>query len=221
MPKIAGIFPIGDTGEEFGVAIWEPDPELIAQELFKLANETENWAEPLAETRAAFIYSTELHFDTQSDPYGQPWWPLDPVYLAKKVGQGYPETILERSGDLKRAATSEDAWLIEEHALIFDSSQLPFYGEYHQRGTDEGQRAAVERYFAGEDVSASELESRGRGRNLPQRMFIGADEDTILEIEEIFIRWLDRLIFTTVPVFGGGFAIRERGTGRFVGVYGR
>src|SRR5215831_7999349 len=109
--QIVGIFPIGETGEQFTVAEWVPDPKKIEAELFAMANAFENWAEPLAESREAFRYSTELHFETQSDPYGRPWIALAPQTLFYKRAHGYPEDeILVREGDLKRAATSEEAW---------------------------------------------------------------------------------------------------------------
>lgn len=246
MGAIAGIFPIGDTGEEFVVAEWVPDPDIVAAELFKLADDTENWAEPLAETRAALIYDTELHFETQSDPYGRQWTPLEENYLKDKLAAGYPDEILTRDSILRKAATSQEAWMITERDIIFRTEVLPFYGPYHQTGTISGAaQSAIHKLRGGglltaEEVTASFAEA-GSGRNLPQRMFIGADEDTIAEIEGIFVAWLNRQVdkdigrgtvrndipramtttglmgtATNIPLFGGGVAVRGPG-GRFIG----
>jgi len=234
MPKIVGTFPIGTTGEEFAVAYWEPDPDRIAQELLQLANRIDDWTEPLTEAKEAFIYSTELHFETESDPYGEPWQALDTKYARAKEAAGYPPDILVRSGDLKKAATSEEAWHITESDIIFDSQTLPSYGAFHQEGS-RGWHLA-QKFAAGtltdEETREFSTTGVGPGGNLPQRMFIGADEDTIAEVEGIFIAWLDKnvgefvdgpifrevvpITTTNIPAFGGGFMLRGPG-GRFVG----
>lgn len=239
MGKIAGIFPIGDTGEEFAVAEWVPDPDVIANELFKLANDLEDWTEPLTEAREAFIYSTELHFETQSDPYGRQWTALDEQYLKNKLAAGYPEDILVRTGELKNAATSQDAWQITERDIIFNTETVPFYGGIHQTGTaSEDISRVLHKMRTGQDLTSEDLGVNiggGRGNNLPQRMFIGADEDTISEIEEIFVRWINKTVardfgggsggaITTTGLIGiptgipsgGGFMVRGAG-GRFIG----
>lgn len=232
-PTIAGIFPIGETGEEFVIAEWSPDPKLIEADLLKLAADTENWAEPLMAAKQAFIYDTELHFETESDPYGMPWTALDEEYLKYKLAAGYPEEILQRTGSLHAAATSSEAWLITERDILFNSSVLPFYGPYHQAGTTTEEVANVlHKLRTGQTISMEEVgvatTGTGRGKNLPRRQFIGADEDTIAEIEAIFIEWLNGLIdydwpagrgamITSIQAFGGGMLLRGAG-GQFVGV---
>ncbi len=252
MGRIAGVFPIGATGEEFVVAEWVPDPEVIAAELFKLANDLEDWTEPLTEARAAMIYDTELHFETQSDPYGRQWTALEEEYLKNKLAAGFPDEILTRSGDLRKAATSESAWMITERDIIFRTEALPFspggfnYGAANQAGTISGDVSNVlHKLRTGQNLTTHEvgiaLGGAGSGMNLPQRMFIGADEDTIAEIEAIFVNWINRKVdedigrggiihdtpramtttgligfLTNIPSFGGGMIVRGTG-GRFIG----
>jgi phage gpG-like protein len=241
MSKIAGFFPIGDTGEQFIVAEWIPDPEVIAQELFKLASDTEDWAVPLAKTRQLFIENTDLHFETETDPAGNKWTALDPVYLKRKLDDGWPADILTRTGALRAKATSEAAWLIEDRSIVFDEAVLPFYGGIHQAGTANAEATAVlDKLRRGQTITITEagvaLSGVGAGQNLPKRMFIGLDEFAILEAEEIFLNWLNGLVEqdistsanefrtaaggfigvrTDLPLFGGGTAIRGPG-GRFI-----
>src|SRR6266403_343284 len=101
MSRIAGIFPLGDTGEQFVVAEWVPDPEVIEQELFAMADAFEDWTVPLEGAREAFIYSTETYFDTEQDPTGRKWVPLADRTSRYKELHGYPQDILQQSGELK------------------------------------------------------------------------------------------------------------------------
>jgi hypothetical protein len=222
MGKIAGIFPIGDTGDEFVVAEWVPDPDVVAAELFKLANDTESWAEPLAEARAAIIYDTEAHFDSQADPYGKPWTALSPDYVKSKIKKEStnPSKILQLEGTLKAAAIAEDNWFIDERDITFNTENLPFYGPYHQAGTaPEGVAQILHKLRTEQELSREEvgtvISGFGRGRNLPQRMFIGLSDLAIAEVEDIFVNWLSKLVVTDFPLFGGGFAVRGPG-GRFI-----
>lgn len=242
MSRIAGIFPIGDTGEEFVVAEWVPDPDVVAAELFRLANETEDWAEPLAEARAAIMYDTEAHFDSQHDPMGKPWTALSPEYAKRKPD--HANEILQLTGALKAAAIAEDNWFIGEREIVFKTEGLPFYGPYHQAGTaPAGVTQVLAKLRAGQEISREEaglaLSGFGRGNNLPQRMFIGLSDLAIAEVEEIFINWLNKRVdenigrsggltpvtttttglvgtLTNIPLFGGGVAVRGAG-GRFIG----
>lgn len=218
MSKIAGIFPIGDTGEEFVVAEWEPDPAVVEAELFKLARDTEDWAQPLSEARAAIIYDTEAHFDSQSDPYGKKWTALSPEYAKRKPQ--HADEILQLEGTLKAAAIAEDNWFIDERDISFKTEGLPFYGPYHQAGTaPAGVAEVLAKLRTGQEISRAEagltLSGFGRGMNLPQRMFIGMSDLAIAEVEQIFIDWLSKLVVTDIPLFGGGRAVRGPG-GKFI-----
>jgi hypothetical protein len=218
--RIAGVFNIGTFEEpEFAVAEWFPDPEQIEAELISMANAFDDWTEPLFAARAAMIQDTRIHFESQSDPYGDKWEDLDPDYYHSKVELGgFPDQILSRTGALEKAATGEEAWFITENSIFFNVEALPKnaedgqnYGAAHQAGTREGPRRAKREKallaitqrsgaFSAEEVKQLEELGTGRGLNLPQRMFIGADLDTIEEIEGIFI---DHLNNTVTRHWGG------------------
>lgn len=233
MGTIAGIFPIGETGEQFVIAEWYPDPKVVEAELLKLAKDTENWIEPLTQAREAFIYDTKLHFETESDPYGRAWTSLETEYEKHKLAMGYDGNILHKDGSLEAAATSSANWIMTEREILFNVAALPFYGPYHQFGSiDAVSQAIISKIRSGQQLTkeefGTELVGGSRGKNLPQRMFIGADEDTIAEVEAIFLNWLDGLIdedwhvpskfiLTDFPAFGGGFSLRGA-SGKFVGV---
>lgn len=221
-PKVAGVWAVGDG--EFVVAEWVPDPEQIAQQLFAMADQFQDWTEPLTASREAFKYSTELHFETESDPYGRPWTPLAERTKRYKETHGYPEDILVREGTLKEAATSERAWIIGHHDILFDPAVLPDYGVYHQTGTlgesaggpahellrKTRQQRIVNGKLVSEELTSEEaridVTGSGPGTALPQRMFIGADEETILEVQEIFIQYINGL---TDEYIGGGGIVRD------------
>lgn len=225
-----GSFPIGDTGEQFITLDWTPDPRVVEAELLEVAVKLEDWAIPMGAARAAAIYDTDLHFETQSDPDGNPWTALDSVYAAsgRKQGSSHPNEILQLTGDLKDAATSERTWFIQGNSLYFDVGALPSYGPIHQAGTVSGAASKVlHKLRTGQNITREEANvdfGGGRGKNLPQRMFIGLDEDTIAEIEVIFIDWFENTVKTTMGgrgietgvVSGGGHMVRGTG-GRFIG----
>lgn len=216
MGRIAGIFPVGD-GEQFVVAEWHPDPELIEAQLIKMADAFGDWTEPLMEARAAMIYDTELHFRKEQDPYGKKWQSLNPDYADSKTKteSNFPDSILMLSGKLKERATSGMAWFIDESSIYFRPWYLPDYGALHQSGTQNEGRAAIMESAISQiqsgginSLSGEQLKTfveGGRGHNLPQRMFIGADAETIEVIEDIFVRHLDKTVTKhwDDPIVGG------------------
>lgn len=197
---VSGPFVIGATDEQFIVAEWHPSPEVIEQWLLKMANEFENWTEPLLKARQVMIEDTKRHFRTESDPDGDAWQELNPSYRASKLKAGFPDQILVRTGALQQAATSEEAWFIDERSIYFRESALPPYGPVHQEGTLEAgarffglQGEAIRKIQAGEMPSEAELGtlgSSGKGKNLPPRPFIGLSVEAENEIEAIFINHL-------------------------------
>jgi len=227
MPRLAGIFDVGTTGETFIVAEWYPDPVEIQAQLLRFAVATEDMKVPLAAAREAFIYDTQLHFETESDPYGQPWIPLADSYRRRKLAEGDDDNLLKMTGALEGAATKSENWIITENEILFNLEGLPFYGPFHQSGTMDINLENIQRKLRSgillEREEAGYTETfGGRGRSLPQRMFIGADEDTIAEVEEIFLKWLDGLIredfppiVDTPPAFGIGYS--KRGPAQIIG----
>lgn len=210
-------FIIGNTGEEFIVATWEPDPQILAAEIIKMADRFENWAVPMQEARQVMIESTRRRFVTETDPDKKPWPELSEDYLVDKEKAGFPDQILVRTDAMRTYATSEDAWFVSENAIWFNAFALPRasdgfpYGSAHQAGTIEGGKRTefnrIERVvFAGGHNSLSDKEkgiyAKGtQGLNLPKREFIGPDITAIGAIEEIFVDHIESTI--EIP-WGGG-----------------
>lgn len=214
MGKIAGIFPVGTTGEQFVIAEWVPDPQQIERDLLAMANQFEDWTIPLTESMEAFRYSTETYFDTESDPSGVKWVPLSERTSRYKELHGYPPDILQRTGELKSAATGEGAWFIDERSVYFNAGALPDYGPIHLAGTrdlSEEHKEALTQFRTGQAVTSmiEDIEAphgSGSGKALPRRVFIGANEGTIFEIEDAFVRYINGLADTWV---GGVGVVRD------------
>lgn len=246
---VSGPFIIGATDEQFIVAEWHPDPKLIEQQLLRMANEFDDWSVPLAEAREVMIEDTRQHFRSESDPDGNAWQALNEDYRASKLKAGFPDEILVRTGTLRQAATSEQAWFIDERSIYFRESALPPYGPLHQEGTLEAgatffglQGSAIAKIQAGEMPSEEELGTlgvSGRGKNLPPRPFIGLSVEAENKIEAIFINHLWNTVegpwdepiedfgLTTTGMLGvatrvpafGGGTMVRGAFGRFIGVH--
>lgn len=220
---MAGQFLIADTGEEFITAEWHPDPEVMQAEIITMANKFEDWAAPLEEGRQVMIEATRRRFATETDPDNDPWEPLSDSYEAVRARLGGGEGILKLTGSLEDAATSQDAWFVEEGAIFFNPDVLPRnplddvnYGMAHQDGTGERGRqtyptssrkkiqafdALTKAVVGGRELNQQQqdfynqmLVGGGRGMNLPARPFIGTDEQAEEELIAIFVAHLDNTV---------------------------
>lgn len=191
---------LGRFGTEFGGFIdlygaWVPghDPDDAAYRLMRVGGYLNNTSAPLLEAREIARHDTQHHFDTETDPDGEPWAKLKHQgetefysYWDYKVNvQGYPDKILEREGYLKQAATSQDAWLIVSDSLVFDPFVLPKddgfnYGAFHQEGS-EGKTVTFD---PGEETELSLTFGE-----MPARPFIGLSYEAVAEIEAVFTNW--------------------------------
>lgn len=162
---------IGDTGYTFITAEWVPEPKQIAQALVQFSEAIEDWAVPMEDAKYAVRDSVQRRFETQTDPYGVPWQELNPDYLQDKVAAGYDERILVRKGTMYAEAINSNNYTANSlsKSIEFDPTafQEAFYAGWHQSGLPE------------------------RTNPLPQRMFIGIDEEAAAEIATIFTEWLD------------------------------
>jgi phage gpG-like protein len=161
---------------------WEPNPEEVAQALEAVANYVEDTRVPLVASREIARRDMQEHFDTETDPDGMAWAPLDDLYVEGKITQGYSEQILQRTQDLMHAATSEEAWDVFSDTLVFNADVLPRsddkynvnYGLVHQAG-----KSAV-------------MGPHGRPEGgLPARPFIGLSDQAEAEIIEVFDVWYE------------------------------
>jgi hypothetical protein len=187
---------LGRFGTEFGGFIdlygaWVPghDPDDAAYRIMRVGGYLSNISAPLEEARQIAIRDTRQHFETETDPDGDPWEKLkhqgDRDYFSywdyKVNAQGYPDKILEREGHLRAAATEQSSWLIVSDSLVFDPFVLPKddgfnYGAFHQRG-GEGKTVTFD-----DDTSFTT-------DAMPARPFIGLSYEAVAEIEAVFTNW--------------------------------
>lgn len=216
---------LADTGETLIIADWKPDPLAMEADIIKIADSFDNWAVPLQETRELLIEDTREHFKQERDPDGRKWIPLEAEYALEKQKAVGEMPILQREGRLYEAATSEEAWLITEDAVVFNPEVLPTndeghnYGAINQAGsgpsgtttyhrlmrrTPESLAAIVQQKpEIGRKLAAFQT-GEGKGNNLPARPFIGASEETIIAIEAAFLRHMENTIEGPWKEIGGG-----------------
>lgn len=211
---MAEVFTILDDGETLITGEWVPDPSDFEARLIGLSRSLENMTPLLVAARQLAIDSTAAHFDSQSDPQGNPWTPLDPDYLIAKGKAGYPtDEILVRTGAGKAAATSEGAYFITEDAVWFNPSALPDYMALHQSGTvSAGVTEALGRLRTKTATRADmqvSIAGTGRGNALPKREFIGFDEIDILALEDLINNWFEAVFVEEFPV-GGNLGVETR-----------
>jgi len=188
-------------------AIWYPSPEEVEKAFLQLAGYLDHMAIPMVSSQFIAMRDTEERFETETDPEGTHWAPLDPDYLESKLNAGYPEDILHRTGLLEDVAPL--GWRIIGDSLMYDTSGLPEYGRFHQTGTGLFEAAETGSTFRSaarihrDRVSGSAgwqgvkyVDSHanmnvGRGMALPPRPFIGLSEGAMDEIALVFETWMD------------------------------
>jgi len=141
---------------------WEPPVEDTFLALSAVGEYMTSLYDVLVEARAVAMSDMEHRFMTETDPYGRHWEELVEEYATEKEESGFSGPILTRTGELRDAATSREAWEIAGEDLFFNFSGLPEYGFAHQFGA-----------------------SRTRGGNLPERQFVGLSEEAMGNLEGI------------------------------------
>lgn len=203
----------------------------LQQSLLDIAGYLENTRVPMIASREIAIKDTQEHFDSETDPNGESWAPLDPFYRAMKLAGGYPEDILHRTGDMETAATSDDAWIVTNDSLAFNANALPrepekntIYGLYHQAGSKNQmnvgiygpwKRGVLAQKALGIPVTREDLKTpfmMGTGEALPKREFIGISEGAEFEIMEAFEEWFENGIemWDDIPDTGGPTVVQVR-----------
>lgn len=224
MPRPGSIFreiggdliptPYGDIQ----IQILESGFEEAELELAQIALELEDRAGPLIASARILADGTQRMFDTETDPDGEPWTPLDEEYLENKISLGYPEDILHRTGALEKAATNIDAFIVTEDAMFLDVSGLPEYGLLHQTGSGSENAGLAARHraaaknepgYAKREGGAHSNTGIGTGNALPARPFIGMSEETEGSLLTLFDLWFEKATHTAEggEQFGAGIAI--------------
>lgn len=180
------------------------NPIEAAQSLMAVSAALSDIELPILAARRIAQQDMVSRFETQTDPDGQPWVPLTADYLEQKLKDGYPEDILTRTGDMKEAASQDEAWLVTENSLVFDSSAMPFYAMIHQAGSDpfgaagsfdeNGNHVPAQTQTYLPDTGFAGGYGIGKGNALPQRKWIGLSDEAEGKIEVVFDLWFDEAV---------------------------
>jgi len=198
--KQAGSF--GELGGEL-VFDWEPDPNLIENELLEIQAYLENIEAPILLSKGILQNDIRMRFETKVDPDGNPWEPWSDSY-AKYRENNYPEGgILVRTGELEKTATGDEAFVVSDAGIFYNTAGLPDYWLWNQEGRERGSgvregevKALAAHSGISEAQAREELAKEGNaGSNtLPARPFVGASFAAEIEIVEVFDKWFDGAI---------------------------
>ena len=164
--------------------------------MFEVADNLQNINTPLNAAATFLQGAVDRRFKSESDAPGVPWQSWSDKYEAQvikwvSVGEHIGKK-LQKSGLLRRQATSRLAFIVSKDAIFYNFNVLPDYG-------------AVQNF--GGKV--------GRGGYVPPREYIAIDAQGEEEVYAIFIEWL--LVSTNVKKGIGGGAVGRGGyKGQFV-----
>jgi phage gpG-like protein len=176
---------------------WNPDPVVLGDAIFAVDAALQNRALPLALAREQVQSDVRERFETETDPDGEPWQQWADSYADRAQDNA---GILRKTDELYEAAISDEAVVISNDTVFYDSSVLPERGAWHQEG-----RPA--------------RKTKGGSPNpLPQRQFLGLSDAAVTVIFATFADWFDRAIMlypTATGIIGRRHAMRGGG-GMFV-----
>jgi hypothetical protein len=136
-----------------GLDIDFEDPDAVQRELLQIENYLGDTL-ILAETaKAAMQVDMARHFDTETDPSGNPWAPL--------VREAFDQIgILQLTEEMREAAISDEAWSASPDGVTFDASVLPPYWHFHDVGSVRITRGP-RRFIGVSDREADVIEKMG------------------------------------------------------------
>lgn len=184
---------------------WHPSPLVLAENFYQGAAFLEDLRRPLIASQTPAIESMNRRFDTKTDPGGGAWPEWSDSYAAVATG-----SLGERTGAMRAAATSREAFPVTNNEMFFSGAGLPDYWEWFNDGTGSKHSHLVE-----------EMASAGfewMGGTQPPRPFVGIDEEAQFEILEIFDLWVNEgaeIILWGGGAKGGRIVLRDPG-GRFM-----
>ena len=157
-----------------GVLI-EVDDAVVIDALGRLAAAGADPRAFLVNVGEILVASTQERFRTETDPEGQPWAPLNPLYAA---GKPAGKKILEASGQLARSIVYQ----IAEDELVVGTNRP--HARVHQFGATIVPKSAAALVFSmgGETV-------RVKSVTVPARPFLGIsseDRERIVEFADDF-----------------------------------
>lgn len=192
----------------------EPEPEIVAQQLFSLAQELEELQEPMMLAGEITRMDIQENFQTGTDPSGQAWeaWSqsYEPWALTHSSGPIFGDRAnLQLTGELRSSIGSPSAFLPTNEGLFLDTSGLPEYWAWNNFGAYDRQSAS-----RGEDVFGA----ISTNNPLPERPFVGISPEAAAKIDAAFAAWFNKEIAVAMSGRGTPFARHaKRGPGgRFV-----
>lgn len=212
----------------------QPDPEVVAHRLIRLAHELEELVEPLTVAGEITRLDIKENFATGTGPDGMPWksWSdsYEPYALANTTGPIFGNSAnLHLSGAMEDAATSRSAFFATNQGLFFDASGLPEYWAWNNFGAQRvnagGGSTAAERKadyasFRAENDLLDEFGSLAGENVLPARPFVGLSDEAQNKIDAAFYAWFEgEVTAATSPLGKPFFRHSFRGpSGRFAKV---
>jgi hypothetical protein len=197
------LFAFADRGGTITTVLtWSPDPDEVAKALVRAAGVLEDFGPPLRAAARVTKFDIQERFDTETDPEGDPWVPLNADYLTYKTSIGGDPRILHLWGPLETAATSFSRFKVDAKSgdMYYNATGLPFYWEFHQNGTlDEfaAETLRIIKEIARKDPEAAArarkdatTKGSGRGKNIPARPFIGVSGEAEELIFNLFDLWV-------------------------------
>lgn len=173
---------LGGTIEFF----WKPDPEILARKILTLKDYLENFKPPLEASRSIARADMQRHFDTETAPDGSAWAPLSPETI-NTYGE---HPILDLTGLMKAAATSDTAFPIDANDLYFSTAGLPFYAMFHETGRG-SRHAGLYAEMRAQGLALVEGIEEISGGAMPARPFIGISTEAQDLIIEVFDAWFE------------------------------
>lgn len=163
------------TAQPILVLEFKPSLEVIKKDLDALGTDIRSFKEPLTRCiKQVMIPSIRMNFDSGGRPRWAPY-AASTLEFHENLGLSMPDSLLVKSGALRRTATQLNLWTItKDQAKVNDLPQNVWYGKVHQTGGR-----------GGKGPSAGVIPAR------PFIMFQDSDGD---KIAEIFAKWLDERI---------------------------
>lgn len=177
-----------------------PDPETIQNELMQVAANLEDTYKPMLASRRVVQEDMQAHFDSESDPNGDKWTELDADYKRYKEAGGFPDNILIRNDDMRKAAVSDAAFTVTPQGLFFDWDALPkdkdgkVYGQILQAGSEIAMATSIADLAAQTASGGLREFGTGRGNDLPARAFVGMSKEAEATVWTVFDVWFDESI---------------------------
>jgi hypothetical protein len=206
----------------------EPDPDVVAHQMFSLASELEELNEPMLLAGEIVRADMVENFETGSGPDGISWAPWSPNYesyaLAHSSGPVFGGAAnLHLTGALVGAVSSPSSYIPTNQGLFLDVSSWPEYWAWNNFGATRSvagggfteddviaraRQIAIREHRAGNKITGKGAlglarAEFGSGMNeLPMRPFVGISAEAQAKLDASFIAWFEGSIAIAVSTRG-------------------